>query len=121
MNTTPTPESSSSDQPNSPDFSQVTGADPSPKDEALAALEKDLEGVKDARVEERFLWIIAMVILVDVIWFENSPNPAFPIVILVLELIALIILGRRMGVSEATRLLERILQGIGQRGQGGGG
>lgn len=118
MNTTPTPETSSSAE-QAPDFSEVTGATPSPKDEALAALETELDEVKDARIEERFLWILLCVVLVDVIWFSNSPNPTFPIVILVLEIIGLFILARRMGVEEAERLLERVLHGLGQRGQGG--
>ena len=116
MNTTPTPASSSNAE-TPPDFSEVTDEPADPKDEALAALEKALDDEKDARQEERFLWLLLAVILVDVIWFSNSPNPTFPIVVLILEIVGLFILARRMGVEEAVGLLERILQGIGQRGQ----
>ena len=115
-------ESSGSSTPAKPpqaDFSEVAGADTSPKDEALAAMEKALDAEKDARLEERFLWILVCVVLIDVIWFANSPNPTYPVVILVLQIIGLVILARRMGVEEPTLLLERVLMGIGQRGQGG--
>ncbi|MBV9551124.1 MAG: hypothetical protein JO256_15760 [Alphaproteobacteria bacterium] len=115
MNTTPTPESSSGGS--LANLAEVGVPDePSPKDEALAALGKELDAEKDNRVEERFLWILLTVILVDVIWFGNSPNPAFPVVILILQVIGLFILARRMGVDEAQGLLERVLHGIGQRG-----
>jgi hypothetical protein len=82
------------------------------KDEALVALEKQLEAAKDARREERFMWIVVVVILVDVLWFRNAPNATFPVVILVLEAVVLFILANRMGVDEAKGLFERLLQSI---------
>lgn len=102
-----------------PNFAILAAADgESKKDDALAALESAVQAEKDARMEERFVWIVIAVILVDVIWFRNSPNPTFPIAALILELIALLVIARRMGVKDYVQLMDRILQGFGQRGGG---
>lgn len=69
-------------------------------------------------MEERFIWIVISVILVDVIWLRNSPNPTFPFVVLILELVALLVLARRMGVNDFVQLMDRILHGIGSKGTG---
>ena len=71
-----------------------------------------------ARMEERFVWIVASTILVDVIWFNGSPSVTLPIVVLILQLVALTVIGRRMGVDDFVRLVERILYGFGQKGGG---
>lgn len=107
------------------DFSQLTGEDDgapdSKKDSALASLEERLQDEKDARMEERFIWIVVCVILIDVVWLRTSPNATFPIVILILELIALLVIARRMKVNDFVRLIDRILYGFGQKGAGSGG
>lgn len=100
------------------DFAQLAGDEKTPKDAALAALESELQAEKDARREERFIWIVISVTLIDVIWLRNSPNPTFPVIVLILELIALLVIARRMGVSDFVHLMDRILHGFGQRGGG---
>jgi hypothetical protein len=106
------------------DFTKLTGDDKTEpetkKDSALAALEGQLQAEKDARMEERFIWVVICVILIDVIWLRTSPNATFPIVILILELIALLVLARRMGVHDFVKLIDRILYGFGQKGTGTG-
>lgn len=87
------------------------------KDEALDALAKQLEAAKDGRREERFLWIVVVVILVDVLWFRNASNPVIPIVVLLLEAVILFILAKRMGIEEVSQLFERLMQGITRTGQ----
>lgn len=120
MNTTNVP-SGSPQQPTKPaDFSRLEGdGTATPKDEALAALESNLQSEKDARMEERFIWLVISVILVDVIWLRNSPNSTFPIVVLILELVALLVIARRMGVNDFVQLMDRILHGFGTRGSNG--
>jgi hypothetical protein len=82
------------------------------KDEAKAALEKQLQDEKDRRVEERFVWIVVCVILVDVLWFRNAINPVVPIVVLLLEAVILFIMAKRMGIEEVSLLFERLMQSI---------
>lgn len=67
-------------------------------------------------MEERFVWIIVCVILVDVLWFRSSSNAILPVIVLVLEAVIMFLLAKRMGVDELTRLLENVIQSIGQRG-----
>lgn len=90
------------------------------KDAAKAALETQLQAEKDARSEERFVWIVVVTILVDVLWFRNSSNPVLPLVVLVLELVVLLVLARRMGIDDIVQIVDRILHSVG-RGAGGNG
>ena len=101
-------------------FSTLRGDDDddNEKDDAKAHLEVELQGEKDARLEERFLWIMVCVILVDVLWFRNAPNAVIPILVLILEAIILFVLARRMGIQEVSALFERVIHGLGQRGTG---
>ena len=103
-------------------FDKLQGddADPSsPKDEAKVALESDVQALKDKLLEERFVWIVICVILVDVLWFRNAPNAVLPILVFILEAIVLFIDARRMGIQEVSALFERVIHSLGQRGTGG--
>jgi hypothetical protein len=108
-----------SEQP-SPTFDGLTG-DPSGEsdkvDQAKAALESQLQAEKDGRMEERFMWIVIVVILIDVLWFRNAPNAVVPIVVLLLESVILFVLAKRMGIDEMVLLFEKMIQSVGQRGQ----
>ena len=89
----------------------IDSAEASPKiDEAIESLSEQLEALKDERREERFIWIIICVILIDVLWFRNASNPTFPIVILILEAVVLFILAKRMGVDEAQVLFSKFIE-----------
>lgn len=94
----------------------AAGPEPDAKDKALEALEETVSSERKARREERFIWIVVMVILIDVLWFRNASNPTLPVVIFVLELIALFVLARRMDITEIVSLVDRVLYGMGTRG-----
>jgi hypothetical protein len=98
------------------DESPSTGAEK--KDAALEALGESLTAEQRAQREERFIWIVIVVILVDVIWFRNSPNATFPIAILILELVALMVIARRLKIDVYVALVERILHGMSRSGGG---
>ncbi len=78
----------------------------------MASLEQQLQAAKDAHTEERFIWIVVCVILVDVIWFRSATNAVVPVVVLLLELVVLFILAKRMGIEEVRALFERIMHGL---------
>lgn len=84
--------------------------------DAAGKLGEQLEAEKDARKEERFLWITVVVILVDVLWFKDSSNPAIPLVVLVLQLIILIVLAKRLGIEDVVQLIDRLLHAVGNKG-----
>jgi len=83
-------------------------------DDVVAQLQKSLESEKASRQEERFIWIMVSVILVDVLWFRNAQNVTVPVVILILELVVLLVLAKRMGIQELVLIFERIINRIGQ-------
>lgn len=107
---------------NTLELTELEGDDPSgktsEKDEALAALQNQLESEKEARCEERFVWIVLAVILLDIIWFRDAENAALPVVVMILELVALMVLARRMGVDDYVELVGRILSQVGNKGSG---
>lgn len=86
---------------------------------ANANLGETLEGVKDARCEERFVWIVVVVILVDVLWFKDSTNPTLPLVVLVLQLVVLLILARKMGIDDVVTLINKLLHSVGNKAGNG--
>jgi hypothetical protein len=102
-----------------PTFSTLKGdPDDTAIDDAKASIERELSEQKDARMEERFVWIVVTAILLDIIWFHDSTNATLPIVVMILELVALMVIARRMGVDDFVQLIGRVLHGIGNKGAG---
>lgn len=77
---------------------------------ALDQLANDLEREKDARKEERFLLVTALIVLADAYIFSNMENWTGPLVIGVIELVALAVLARKWGVQEVARFLAMFFQ-----------
>lgn len=97
-------------------FTDLKGDDDSEKDEAFARLQEEVVRIKDARLEERFIWIVICTVLVDVLWFRSVSNPALPVVVMILQLIILMILAKRMQIEDVQTLMERIIYGMGSQG-----
>ena len=106
----------------SPAFSSLIGDD-SPQnlklDAAKAELEEKIQEERDARNEERFVWVVVCVILVDVLWFRNASNAAIPVVVLILEILIFFVLARRLGIEKLERLFESLIHSFGRKGSGG--
>jgi hypothetical protein len=103
-------------------FSELFGDDEGETgktDAAKAELEAKIQEERDARSEERFAWIVICVILVDVLWFRNAPNPAIPIVVLILEILIFFVLAKRMGIEKLELLFEGLIHSFGRKGSGG--
>ena len=82
------------------------------QDDKIKQLEEKLERERDARLEERFLSLLVLVIILDVFFFTLMPSWGGPIAILILELLLLIPIARRMGVDKVAKLLDKVLFGI---------
>lgn len=85
------------------------GDEESPKDQMIAELQDRLESEKDARNEERFIWILVLVLFVDIVAFTQMDNFGGPTAILVIELFLLTVLGKRLGVDDVTVLTNKLL------------
>jgi len=91
-------------QPN--DFLLSEGVDA--RDETIAQLEDRLEAQKDVHLEERFLWLLGIVILLDAYIFTQMSNWAGAVVIGLLQMIGLVIFAERCGINSLLPLLDRL-------------
>lgn len=88
------------------------------RDEQIRKLEQLLSEEKDSRKQERFFGILVFLILLNVIFLTPMQTWGGPISILILELIALVLLARRMGLQEASQIIDRILVHFPKRSRG---
>lgn len=83
--------------------------EPTVHDRQILRLQNELEGERDARREDRFVFIVVLVLLLDVVFFSVMDSFGGPIALLTLELIVLIPLARRMGMDEIATIFDRVL------------
>lgn len=94
------------------DLQELIEAQPSKKDEQINQLQDQLTYERDARREERFVFIIALVLLLDVVFFSVIDTFAGPLALLALELMILIPLAKRMGMEELASIFYSVLSRI---------
>lgn len=90
-------------------FDSFLAEGPSHRDQQIDELQKSLAAERDARLEERFIFVVAATILLNVVFFSVLDGIGGPVALLILELLILVPLARRMGVGEIAQLLDRIL------------
>lgn len=98
-------------------FSDLFSDEPDPRDEQIAELQERLTAEKDARNEERFIFIAVTVILFNVVFFSVMPSFGGPIALLILELLVLIPLASRLGMEEVKQILSRALDRVASKAQ----
>jgi hypothetical protein len=84
------------------------GAAPNPKDETIASLNNQVQELQDGLLEERFRWILACVVLLDIYVFSHMENWAGALVIGVLELIGVVITADRCGVNTVAPFIDKL-------------
>lgn len=100
-------------------FDVLVQEEPSKQDQQIEELQEQLERERDGRNEDRFVGIVCLVLLLDVVFFSVMPTFGGPLALLVLELLILIPLARRMGMQEVAQILDRVLQRMaGKTGDG---
>lgn len=82
------------------------------KDAEIDRLSNQLAEEKDARKEERFGWIVALVTVLNVVILGEMESLFAPIVIFVLELLALLVLARRSGIEYIELLISRAIGAV---------
>lgn len=76
---------------------------------ASANLADELQYEKDARREERFMFIAALIIVIDAFFFMHMQTWSAPIVIGLVELVLLTVYARHCGINEVVQLLDYAL------------
>lgn len=90
-------------------FDAVVKSGATKQEEQISELQEQLAQEKDARMEDRFVFIVAVVILLDVVFFTVMPSFGGPLALLILQLLVLIPLAKRMGMQEVAQILSRVL------------
>lgn len=96
-----------------------TDGEPNAKDETLAELERSLESLNDKLYEERFLWILAVVVLIDFYVFSHMENWSAPLVIGILQLVGVVILADRCKVNTVAPLVDKLTGFVHRTTRGG--
>jgi hypothetical protein len=79
---------------------------------ALGELANELERERDARKEERFLLVMIVVVIADAYMFSQMENWTGPLVIGVIELVAIAVIARKWGIQEVAQFLSMFFQRI---------
>lgn len=90
----------------------VAEDDPGEGGAALDDLSNQLERERDARKEERFLLVVALIVVADAFMFSSMDNWAGALVIGVIELVGLAVMARKWGVQEVSQFLAMFFQRI---------
>lgn len=107
-------------EPNKPTFSGgaelselaamfENAGDSSPTDDQVAALQKRAEDLEDKIAEERFMWVLVVVVLFDALVLVGAENWTAPLVIGVLQLFGLILFAQKCRVNPIMPLLDKLL------------
>lgn len=85
------------------------------KDVLIQELETKVFELENSIFEERFYWVLAMIIAIDIVAFTHMPSWGGPIAILILELFGLLALADKCGVDNVVIIINRIIDGWHQR------
>jgi len=80
-------------------------------DDAYSTVSSELTELRRQLFEERFCWIVFSLILLDVIFFDKISIWAIPVAIMVLELILLLVIASRLGITEIRVFFYRLIDG----------
>jgi hypothetical protein len=90
-------------------MSGLAVSQPTKQEQQIQELQDDLAAERDARREDQFVFIMASVILFDIVFFTSMPTSAGPISIVVLQLLVLLPLARKMGMDEIATILNGVI------------
>jgi len=78
----------------------------------IVDLQKQLQAEKEARAEDKFLYILIITILFNVTFFVATQNWTAPVILGVFELLFLLLIAKKLGIQEIIIMLDRIINKI---------
>ncbi|MEN2988993.1 hypothetical protein WG926_11825 [Tistrella sp. BH-R2-4] len=87
----------------------ISSPSDNPTQDSIENLSQALEAERDARMEERFIFILVIMILLDVVFFSVLDTWTAPLSLVILQIILLLVLARRMGIQEFQILIDRLI------------
>ena len=86
-----------------------TDTDTDPRDELISSLQEQLIQSNDKRGEERFAWFASLNVIADLFVFPSLASWSAPISIAIIQILLLIVLGRKWGVDDIWTLTEKMI------------
>ena len=83
--------------------------DTSRAEEQIQELQEEIARELDARMEERLIWILVVIILLDVYLFTSMDSIMGPLVIGIFQLLAFILIARKLGMEQIIQLIDGII------------
>lgn len=100
-------------------FDTLVAAELTTQDKVIAELQERLTQERDGRREDRFVGIVLLVLLLDVVFF-TVVSFGGALALLVLQLLILVPLAQRMGMEEVAQTISSVLHRLaGKAGDGG--
>lgn len=95
-------------------FEEVLNTPPAARDEAVAQLQADNEALRDSKRDERFCWILIVVVLLDLLFLERMQSWASIILIGIVQVLLIIALAVKLGVQQVVLLINRVIDSWGK-------
>ncbi len=100
-------------------FDSLVSTEPTKQDKQIEELQEHLEKERDGRNEDRFVFIVCLILLLDVVFFTVMPTFGGPLALLILEMLVLLPLAKRMGMEEIVQIMSSVLNRLaGKAGDG---
>lgn len=101
-------------------FQVLVEPEPTAQEQQIQELQTQLARERDWRKEDRFIGIVLLTILLNVVFFSVLPTFGGPLAILLLELLILIPLARRMGMDEIVQIINSVVDRLAGKTSDGG-
>lgn len=96
-----------------PDISPIEiQTEDSPQAKQVERLQRLLAEEQDKRTEERFVFCVIAVILLDVVFFSVMDGFGGPLALLILQILLFTPLARRMGLENMAIIFDRVLSNL---------
>jgi hypothetical protein len=91
-----------------PGIENLLQSSPTPQDEQIGALEKQIQDLKNDHSREKFLWFLSALAIFDTVALLRAENWAAPIVIGIIQLVAVIVMADRCKVDTVAPLIDKL-------------
>ncbi len=100
-------------QPN-PGIENLLQSSPTPQDEQIGALERQIQDLKNEHSRDKFLWFLSALAVFDTVALLRAENWSAPIVIGIIQLVAVLVMADRCKVDTVAPLIDKLTGAFGR-------
>jgi hypothetical protein len=101
-------------QPPDAGLDPITTSEVDPRDDQIAALQIEIEKLKNDHDEDKFLWFLGAIAAFDVAGLLHATNWTAPIIIGLIELVAIAVMADRCRVDLVAPLIDKLTGALGR-------